>query len=112
MKLPSIIKTPGHKRFYFEPRHYDPIKEEIKERTERIRRQLEAKEEDGYFASNISESFAKNSRRNKRSNAVQLFFILFFILFAFGYIYYGNIVLYSFLVVLPLYILIRIKKNL
>ena len=41
MKLPSIFKTASHQRFSIKPRYYDPIKEEIEERTSRIKKELE-----------------------------------------------------------------------
>src|SRR5690606_41747519 len=41
MKLPSIVKLGKYHRFNITPRHYDPINEEIEERTNAIRRQLE-----------------------------------------------------------------------
>ena len=52
MKLPSIFKTASHQRFAIKPRYYDPIKEEIEERTSRIKKELEQEglieaEEDG-----------------------------------------------------------------
>ena len=36
MKFPSLSRIPKNKRFNFEPRYYDPIKEDIQNRTERI----------------------------------------------------------------------------
>lgn len=42
MKFPAIFKTSSHQRFAIKPRYYDPIKEEIKERTARIKKELEA----------------------------------------------------------------------
>lgn len=42
MKLPSIIKTERPQRFSITPRHYDPVKEEIEQRTARIKKELEA----------------------------------------------------------------------
>ena len=44
MKLPSFIKLPGHKKFTITPRYYDPIKEEIMERTEAIKRKMSREE--------------------------------------------------------------------
>lgn len=41
MKLPSLVKIARPHRFNITPRHYDPIKEEIEQRTLAIKRQLE-----------------------------------------------------------------------
>lgn len=42
MKFPAIFKTSSHQRFSIKPRYYDPIKEEIEERTARIKMEMEA----------------------------------------------------------------------
>jgi hypothetical protein len=110
MKLPLIFKTPRNKRFNFEPRYYDPIKEEIKERTEMFRRQLNANDSE-FIRSNISNAFAKRSREYHKGNAMQFVFIIAFIAVTVGYLFYGNIALISFLVVLPVYIFIKIRRN-
>src|SRR5690606_16462596 len=41
MKLPTIVKLGKYHRFNLTPRHFDPIKEEIEQRTEAIKRELE-----------------------------------------------------------------------
>jgi hypothetical protein len=110
MKLPLLFKTPRHKRFNFEPRYYDPIKEEIKERTEMFRKQLNLNDNE-FVRSNISNAFAKRSRQYHKGNAMQFFFIIAFIAVTLGYLFYGNMVLLSFLVVLGVYILIKLRKN-
>lgn len=42
MKIPSLVRIARPHRFNITPRHYDPIKEEIEQRTSAIKRQLEA----------------------------------------------------------------------
>jgi hypothetical protein len=110
MRLPLIFKTPRNKRFNFEPRYYDPIKEEIKERTEMFRRQLNSNDSE-FVRSNISNAFAKRSRQYHKGNALQFIFIIAFVAVITGYLFYGNMALLSFLVVLPVYILIKLRKN-
>ncbi len=41
MKLPSLTKIPRHRRFEYTPRYYDPAAEELRARTEQIRREVE-----------------------------------------------------------------------
>ncbi|EON77776.1 hypothetical protein ADIS_1695 [Lunatimonas lonarensis] len=41
MKFPSIFRVNQPHRFQITPRHYDPVKEEIQQRTERIKRELQ-----------------------------------------------------------------------
>ena len=104
MKLPSIFKTPNYQRFDIKPRYYDPIKEEIEERTARIKKELEQEnglqqEEDlgNYRGASIKGSFA--SYRGGKSNQttsvfssislVRTFFFFGLIIAAFGYLYIG-----------------------
>ena len=111
MKIPSLIKITKHKRFHFEPRYYDPIKEEIKERTARIKKEIDSSSDTNYH-SNISNAFSRRSTRQKQSNALQFSFIVLFFAAIFGYIYYGNAALYALMIIIPVYILFKIKKNL
>ena len=47
MRFPSLFRTPRHQKFHIEPRYYDPIKEEIAERTERIRKEMDGEYKGG-----------------------------------------------------------------
>lgn len=110
MKLPSIVKLGKYHRFNITPRHYDPIKEEIEERTSAIRRQLEEEGvlqpgqdfDPGYRSghrSAIRGAFRARSRAKKSSlldNSGILRILIFLILLGGlgGYMYLGNEVLY------------------
>lgn len=118
MKLPSLLRTPSHKRFNINPRYYDPIKEDIEQRTERIKRELKAKErikdstEEGAISayhSRISGSFKRNAQhQNIKSGALRFTLIIVLIGGTFGYLYYGNIAIYIVLLgILLVYILKR-----
>jgi uncharacterized membrane protein YhaH (DUF805 family) len=80
MKLPSLVRVPKYRRFNFEPRHYDPIKEELKNRTERIENELKSskdvKMDEFAVRQRISEAFVRD--RNKTGGnlgSTQLFFV-------------------------------------
>ncbi|MGK7393679.1 MAG: hypothetical protein ACNS62_03865 [Candidatus Cyclobacteriaceae bacterium M3_2C_046] len=109
MKIPSLIRTPKNKRFNFEPRYYDPVREEIKDRTDRIRKQI-TNEDAGIYESQISKSFARRSRSHAKSNVTQLALVVLMATLTFGYIFYGNIALYLFLFITAIYIYLRIKR--
>lgn len=110
MKLPSIVKLGKYHRFSITPRHYDPIKEEIEQRTQAIRKELEeegliTKEQDfnpGYSSghrSSIRGSFRSRSKIKKSSlfdNSGLLRLFIFVVLLGGlgGYLYLGNEVLY------------------
>lgn len=104
MKLLSIFKTPTYQKFAIKPRYYDPIKEEIEERTSRIKRELEEgkgleEQEDlgGYSGASIKGSFAsyrggKSKDTSSVFSPVSIVRTIFFfgmVIAAFGYIYIG-----------------------
>jgi len=110
MKLPSIVKLGKYHRFTFTPRHYDPIKEEIEERTKAIRRELEEegilRPEDpfdpGYYTTNrsaIKGAFRARSKVKKstfmdNSGLLRLFIFVILLGGLGGYLYLGNEILY------------------
>jgi hypothetical protein len=112
MKLPSIFRTASHARFDIKPRYYDPIKEEIEERTSRIRLELEQEgklEPSGEAAngenrrglgSGIRGSFAQRGIKTKETSMVSTAGIIRTILFfsmiigVFGYMYLGPDIIY------------------
>lgn len=109
MKIPSLTKIPSHQKFKYEPRFYDPIKEEIAERTKRIKSQMNGDFDSGY-GSTIRQSFKRRSRENQQSNITQVLIILLLVGTFTGYFYYGNVAFYIIMVLAPLYILIK-KTN-
>lgn len=103
MKLPTIFRTASHQRFSIKPRYYDPIKEEIEERTARIKMELEQEgeiEQDtdpqsprrpmmrGAFSTFRSNKPRENAVFNS-STLLRTFLFLGMVLSAFGYIYIG-----------------------
>lgn len=131
MKLPTLTKLGKYHRFNLTPRHYDPIKEEIEQRTEAIRRELEEEgvltpRQDfnpGYYSSHRSSirgSFRTRSKAKSSSfldNSGLLRLLIFVILLAGlgGYLYLGNEVLYYLLyltVGIGMWIILkRLKRN-
>lgn len=130
MKFPSIFRTSSPQRFGIKPRYYDPVKEEIEERTARIKKELE--EEgllsggDGHnpqgYGAGIRGSFATHRGIKQRDTSLfnstaMIRTILFFgmVLAAFGYIYIGPIVLtylmYTGLIAGGVYFFFRIKNK-
>ena len=111
MKFPSLFRTPQHQRFRVLPRYYDPIKEDIEHRTQRIRRELEIEKDGGPIQSSISGAFGRRAREGRKSSMVQLLLVLFFLTASFGYLYFGNDILYLFLMVIPVYLYFRLKRK-
>jgi uncharacterized membrane protein YhaH (DUF805 family) len=114
MKLPSLVRVPKYKRFNFEPRHYDPVKDEIKNRTERIKSELKSSEntqttesfDQSYVKQRISEAFVRDKRRSGgKMNGLQLFLVFLFSATFVGFLYVGFPALIITGVIIFLYIL-------
>lgn len=130
MKFPSIFKTSSPQRFGIQPRYYDPVKEEIEERTSRIKKELEAEGllsgEDGHnpegHGASIRGSFSnyrgiKQRETSLFSSTAMIRTLLFFgmITAAFGYIYIGPEILtymgYGAALIAAIYFFFKIKKQ-
>jgi hypothetical protein len=112
MKLPSIIKIERPQRFSIKPRHYDPVKEEIEQRTSRIKRQLEAEgiiQSDreinnalqSEYQSSIKGAFTQRSEWKKDSTPIyektgwiRLIILVLIVGGLAGYLYLGSDILY------------------
>ncbi|MGB3466244.1 MAG: hypothetical protein WBA74_13280 [Cyclobacteriaceae bacterium] len=117
MKVPSLVRLPKYKSFAYEPRHYDPIREEIKERTYRIKKELEAankidktedeKEFQRKYSSSIS--FKRQESKSHKATLIQMAIAAILASLAVGWLFYGDRVLYSLLLIFPVYIYFRFK---
>ncbi len=111
MIFPFFKRVSGHKRFKYEPRYYDSVKEEINIRTEQIKRELNKDtESNSLYKENISSAFTRRSRKNSRVSGMQAVIIALFVGTFVGYFIYGNVALWTFLVLFPVYIFIRTRK--
>lgn len=115
MKFPSIFRTAKPMSFDIKPRYYDPVREEIEQRTARIKRNLQAEgviksDEEltesfmNDYGSSIKGAFTQGGQIKGRqttpvTSAGLLRFIIFLLLIGGlgGYIFYGPIVLYGLL---------------
>jgi hypothetical protein len=77
MKLPTLTGLPKYRRFTFEPRYYDPIKEEVKIKENSARRMLHGAdieqnaENMRLMKDRIAGSFKRKSSDSKRSFLIQ-----------------------------------------
>ncbi len=110
MKFPSLIRLPRNKRFNFEPRHYDPIKEDIENRIAQIKSEMDD-EEAQPFQSSISGAFRRSTRSVDNSRPALLQLIIFTALLGacVAWLIYGNIVLYILAAFIPAYLLLRLR---
>ncbi|GAA0879307.1 hypothetical protein GCM10009119_22750 [Algoriphagus jejuensis] len=108
MKFPSLFRTTAPLRYDVKPRYYDPIKEEIEQRTSRIKRELteeglldeeEVEIRSKSMGENLRGSFAQHRGIKTKSSSLfnstaMIRTLLFFamIIGAFGYIYLGPVI--------------------
>lgn len=130
MKFPSVFRTASPMRFDIKPRYYDPVKEEIDQRTSRIKKELEADgilTKDGVdsgfsYQSGIRGAFAQHRGIKERSTSVfsstaMIRSLIFFILLGGlgGYIYLGPVIfeylLYFSAIVAGIYFYFRLKPK-
>ena len=109
MKLPSFVKLPGHKKFNITPRYYDPIKEEIVERTEMIKREMSGEEDFGVDAHKIT--FDKRSSPGPNTSGLQIVIALSLSLALIGWLYFGNSILHLLWLIIPLFLIFKFKKS-
>lgn len=112
MKLPSLFRTPRHQRFHIEPRYYDPVKERINEKTERMKLKLQASQEtESEPSSNIRGAFNRRQKEDSQQKLIR--FLLFLVITGTltGYFFYGNQVFYVYLILFPIYLIFRLKKH-
>ena len=111
MIFPFFKRGPRHKRFNYEPRYYDSVKEEINIRTQQIKRELNQNaDEQSSYRENISAAFTRRAKKDKRVSGMQGVIIALFVGTFIGYYYYGNAALWAFVILFPVYIFIRSRK--
>lgn len=111
MRIPSLTRLPNFKRFNFEPRYYDPIKEDVEERTSRIKQEL--RQHSGIssgLTSGLHGSFARRAEATRSSNTLQAIIMATLFIFIFGYLYFGNAIFYILLLVVPIYVYFQFKQ--
>jgi Flp pilus assembly protein TadB len=122
MKFPQLFgRTPSYRRFEYKPRFYDPRKEEREDRERRIREELAIEKDEA--TENLTDhrlrmkgAFHRNRRRSKPASEtspvlLRLAVLLFIALFLIGYLTWGNVALYSLVLVFPVWIYFRFLRN-
>lgn len=111
MKIPSLFRTPRYQRFNIEPRYYDPIKEEMEERTARIKNAMEAgRDGDSDYSSRLSGAFRRGRAKGSGASFTQFILMLLLAFLIFGYIYLGNIAFYVFITTASLLLYLKMKR--
>ncbi len=108
MRFPSLFRLPRHQQFHIQPRYYDPVKDEIQEKTERIKNSIERKENDEYLPARIN--FKRKSKSAPATSTLQLFIAAILGAIILGWFEFGNDIFYYMLWILaPGYLVYRLK---
>ena len=104
-----LFRVPKHQQFQIKPRYYDPIKEEIKERTERIKQRMEEGGNEEYQPTRIE--FKRKTKSASSTSLLQLGIAAVLGALTLGWLYLGNEVFYYIAwIAIPLYLFFRLKK--
>jgi hypothetical protein len=107
MKFPSFIKVPNNRQFGINPRYYDPVREQIKERTAYIKSQMDGESNEDFVPRNIS--FERRAESVSLASMLQLLIAAFLGLIVVGWLFYGNQIFHVLWLIVPLYLFFRIK---
>ncbi len=113
MKLSPLTRLPKHKHFGYTPRFYDPIKEDVQERTKRIKQEMQGNS-GAVHESSIAGSFRRKSRNVPQgftysSSLIQLFIAVALFGTFVGYLFYGNLIFYVLLLGVPVYLFLKFR---
>lgn len=109
MRFPSFIKVARNRRFDLAPRYYDPVKEEIEERTERIRREMKHHTSSEFTPGKIS--FERKSASIPNASFLQMLIAAVLGSVVIGWLYIGNDVFYALWLIVPVYLFFRLRKS-
>lgn len=119
MKIISLFtKAPTHQRFTYRPRYYDPSKDEMLERENRIKKEIERErgvsQPDADYRSRIAGSFQAARKRSKPSAqtgevVMRLGVLLFMTLLIVAFLQWGKSALYIGLAFVPVYLYLKFK---
>jgi len=122
MKIFSLFtKAPQYQRFNYNPRFYDPQKEEMQERERRIKEDLDRErgivpDVTENHKSRIAGSFQAARKRSKpaigaNATMIRLGILLFLVIFIIAYLEWGRPALYSLFLFVPVYLYLKFKGN-
>lgn len=108
MRFPSLFRLPRYQQFQVKPRYYDPIKEEIKHRTEKIKNSVDNDEAAEYNSANIT--FRRKATSAPATSMLQLIIAVMLGLVILGWLQFGNNIFYYLLwIIVPGYLFYRLR---
>ena len=116
MALFSFFRTAKNQTFRYEPRYYDPIKEDLNKRKKKIQADLVTERKSNElpdYARNISGAFGRKTRSASYANTtlLQIIIMVMLTLTIIGWLQFGNQVFYTYFIFMPVYLFFRFKRN-
>ena len=109
MRFPSLFRVSRYQRFEIKPRYYDPIKEEIEERTRRIKESMDGNDNGEYTPAQIS--FKRKAKSAPATSMIQLGIAALLGVMLLGWLQFGNEIFYYLLwIIVPGYLFYRLKS--
>jgi hypothetical protein len=108
MKFPSLFRIPNHTRFNYEPRYYDPVREELDVRVKQIKKEME-REKHLDMRTSMRESFERRKKASRYAGVNQIIVLTLIVGGTAGWLFYGNTALYILALIFPAYIYFRIR---
>ncbi len=109
MRFPSLFRLPRHQQFQIQPRYYDPVKEEIDERTRRIKEEMQGREAGTYQSTKIN--FKRKAASAPSTSLLQLGIAAFLGILIVGWLQFGGDFFYYLLwVIVPAYLFYRLRS--
>ena len=108
-RFPSLFRLPRHQQFHIKPRYYDPVKEEIEERTRRIKEEMVGRETGQYQPSKIN--FKRKTQKTPSTSLLQLGIAAMLGLMVVGWLQFGGDFFYYLLwIIVPGYLFYRLRN--
>ncbi|QNL22321.1 hypothetical protein HZR84_10335 [Hyphobacterium sp. CCMP332] len=89
MRFPSFIRLPRHQKFHYEPRFYDPVKEDLDRRISLAKKQIPDDSNDS-TRERISAQWKRTERNSQKASFRQLIILIILISSVVLYFYFGN----------------------
>ena len=107
----KLFKLPKYRKFTFEPRYYDEVKEEIEERVAKIEREYRAEQKNPEAAANFKrdweQALNRRQEQDRNSNLMVAYLVMLLVVSTVGYLVYGNIALYVAVAMLGVFVVYR-----
>ncbi len=110
MRFPSFIRLPRHQKFNYDPRYYDPVKEDLDRRISLAKKQTSDDTNDSN-RERISAQWRRTERNSQKASVRQLIIVAFLISSVLAYFYFGNNGIYGIIGTLILgYLVYKFKQ--